>query len=142
MPSPEIGSNSPEGDTALAEIDRHELLAELARAREENAGDQATLEVVHNPELAAMLAILIESGVELPAQTQAHLRRMITLSYCFYTSNQAAEGAATDAEFHALIAHNVQSELEEFYALYGTDQPADLWDIAYEDLIHFEGHEG
>lgn len=63
-------SPSPESFTALDEIQRAEMLADVARMRVELSSQSARQEVARNPELAAMLGKLVECGAELSPATK------------------------------------------------------------------------
>lgn len=141
MRSPEFGGFGYEGETALSEIERSQMLAELARAQQEAAHKYAAAEVAENPELLAMLGKLVEGGPELSAGVRAHLRRMIALSYNFYAYAKQAADAAIDEELHGIVIGALQGELDELHALAEGERLPDLWDVAYEDLIRLEGNE-
>lgn len=141
MHSPEFGGFGYEGETALSEIERSQMLAELARTRQEIAHGHAAAEVAGNPELHAMLGKLIEGGPELSPGTRAHLRRMIALSYNFYTYARQSADAAIDEEFYGVVIGALQGELDELNAMAEDERLPDLWDVAYEDLLRLEGNE-
>lgn len=144
MYSPEFGPEFGrfEGETALSEIERSQMLAELARSRQEVAHEHAAAEVAGNPELLAMLGKLVEGGPELSPEATAHLRRMIALSYNFYAYAKQAADAAVDEELHGIVIGALQGELDELYAMTEGERLPDLWDVAYEDLMRLEGNDG
>jgi hypothetical protein len=141
MGSPEFGPDFGgfEGETALSQIERSQMLAELARTQQEMAHEHAAAEVAKNPELLAMLGKLIEGGPELSPEATAHLRRMIALSYNFYAYAQQAADAAIDEELHGMVVESLQGELDELDRMAESETLPDLWDIAYEDLLRLEG---
>lgn len=138
MKSPEFGGSF-DGETALSQMERSQMLAELARARQEAAQAGASAEVAARPELLAMLGKLIESGPEWSPQVTAHLRRMIALHYNFYGYVQQAADAAVDEELHGIVLNTVQGELDELNRLAEGETLPDMWDIAYEDLMRLDG---
>jgi|GEM_PF-6826751 len=135
--SPEFPS-SPEGPTAASEIERHDLLAELARSRHESASLSASAEIARSPELHTLLSHLIEGGAELAPAARAHLRRMIAISYSFNAYLAELHSAEIDQELHQLAAASVQAELAELDTLAGADLTHE-WDQAYQDLRQFYG---
>jgi len=142
MRSPEFGVFGYEGETALSEMERSQMLAELARTQQEVAHEHAAAEVAENPELLAMLGKLVEGGPELSPGARAHLRRMIALSYNLYAYAQQAVDAAVDEELHGIVIGTLQGELDELHAMAEGERLPDLWDMAYKDLLRLEGNEG
>jgi hypothetical protein len=85
-----------------------------------------------------MMTKLIEGGPELDPDTKAHLRRMIALWIGAHTDAMIQD--QSEVEFYRMAAMEVQRELDELKGLESQlDDLPDLWDMALEDLIRFEG---
>lgn len=123
-----------EGPSAIEEIDRLDLMAELSRAKAIMAHECAAVEINQDPALQAMLGRLIEAGPNMNPAMSAHLRMMVALR--IGPLQKLGIQAQADAEFFEIARYEVERELNELSGL--EDQLSDLpdaWDIALEDLL-------
>lgn len=133
----ESGPNFYEGEPAVSEMARAELLTDLAFERARIIGDGVSAEIAANPELNAMMSKLIECGPGMDPAAQAHLRRMVSLWIGRHID--AIVDANSDGDFYRAATQELQAELDEMSGFEDdlSDLP-DLWDIAYQDLLDFE----
>jgi len=133
----ESGPSFYEGEPAVSEFARAELMLDLATEKARLLGEGLTREIARNPELDAMLGKLIECGPDMDPHTKAHLRRMISL--WIGTHRDMIVDANHDVDFFRTVLQELQSELDEM-ADFETDlsELPDLWDIAYKDLLDLE----
>ena len=138
----EGGPSSPdfyEGETAIDEIARAEMLAVLNRAIEGWSREAAAREIAADPELEAMIGVLIEQSQEWDPYRRAHLRKMIALR--LGTLNQLALQATQNAGFFDIARLEVEREVEELKQIESLQDLPDLWDLALQDLLTLESGE-
>jgi|SRR3989344_5551431 len=136
----EEGPNGPnyyEGETAIDEIERAALRAEIARKIESRMNEAAAIEIATDPQLEAMMAMLIERSLEWDPYRRNHLRRMIALRLA--TTNKLTLKAAQEAEFFEKVIDEISREVEELQNMPGLEDMPDPWDSAFADLLELYG---
>jgi hypothetical protein len=136
---PEGPSFGFEEESGISEMERLDLMQELAGQIEASSHKISAERINQDPILHAMLGKVVEGGPELDPIHVAHLRKMIALRMCGL-SDMAAR-AARDQEFYGLALQTVQDEIEELRAIPGADDLPDMWDVALQDLLGLEGEE-
>ena len=124
-----------DGETLLERAERARLIAEIHTKAREAATRGSAEHIANNPELAALMGRLIETGPELDPPTRAHLRRIVALALRVFRD------VADDADFGLLLANAELAdidaecaELDEFMTTTGLDQMSPNWEAAVDDF--------
>ena len=126
-------------ESRLSEMERLDLMRQLARQVEASAMKLGAEQINRDPILHTMLTKVIEGGPDLDPTHIAHMRKMIALRMCGLPDVSAQ--AASDQAFYGLAIQTVQYEIEELKSIPGAENLPDMWDIALQDLLGLEGEQ-